>query len=144
MRVGLFALLQRGIRRMNRPLISVLITNFLRDEILHQRPPLGGVEFTRQGHFDFPIRRAVGAFVFVGSIPEMRGVMRRPLRHVAVGGRFQIFIAFAPAVFSLAGNIRGVRSGLAFAANLYGAVVRRHAVAFDFPRRGARFSQRNN
>ena len=123
MGVRLLAPFERGAWRVNRPLVCVFVTDLLGDEVLDQGAPLFRRQLAGQGNFYLAIGRAIRALVLVGGGPKMRRVMHGPPRHVAVRGRLQIFIARLAAVLALAGNVRGMRAGLAFAADFDCAVV---------------------
>lgn len=106
------------------------LAELLSDKLFNQRTPLRGAEFPWQRHFDFPIGCAVGAFVLVRRLPEVRGVVRRPGRHIPMGGRFQILIAAAPLIRARARDIGGMYGGFAFAAHAHGAMIRGHEGLF--------------
>ncbi len=80
MGVRLFAPRQRRARIVDRPLVGVPFADLLLDEVQHQGLPLVGIQFARQGDFDFPVGRAVGPFVAVGGGLEPGRFMFGPRR----------------------------------------------------------------
>ena len=144
-RVRLLAVVNRAFGRVDRPLVGVAVAQLLRDECLHELLALNGRQLTGERHLDFTVGCAVRPLMLIGCVPEVRCALVGPCGHVASALGFEVFIAVAAAVLSLAGNVRGVGSGFAFGADFDRAVVGGHGrVGVGCFPKGARFSQRNN
>jgi len=107
-------------------LVGVPLADLLSDEVQDQGLPLVGIELARQGDFDFPIGRAVRSFIAVSGGPEQCWSVFGPCGHIAVPGRFQIFVARLFGVAPFAGDVGGVPARFPFPANLHAAMVGGH------------------
>ena len=104
----------------DRPLVGVPLADLLLDPLAHDRHPLRGVEFAREGDFHFAVGGAVLALEGVRCLPEDEGVVLRPGGQVACLGCFQPLGARkAGGIRADASDVGGMRPGLADRADLH-------------------------